>query len=132
MRKKQRKKKQRKIKRFVKPEGKILNIYVLHFRQNVCGSIHISISSIDGICNLICLSSMRIQVYKDRLLSLEANQKLGLCHAHLSLGDWAGAQDLIKMLPHFLPVWSPPIAKVLCELVSKSIEPLYRRYISAH
>lgn len=69
------------------------------------------------------------QEYGGRMLSLENNQKLGLCHALLELGDWAGAYDLIKLLPPFLPVWSTPIVKVLCELISCSIEPLYRRSV---
>ena len=63
------------------------------------------------------------------MLSLGANQKLGLCHALLELGDWAGAHDLIKLLPPFLPIWCPDIVKTLCELVNTSIEPLYRRLV---
>ena len=66
------------------------------------------------------------------MLSLEVNQKLGLCHALMELGDWAGAYDFIKLLPPFLPVWSPAITKVLCELINLSIEPLYRRLATQH
>lgn len=77
------------------------------------------------LARLCCSHSQEYRVY---ILSLCVNQKLGLCHALLELGDWAGAYDLIKLLPPFLPVWCPAIVKVLCELVTISIEPLYRRY----
>ncbi len=63
------------------------------------------------------------------MLSLEVNQKLGLCHALMELGDWVGAYDFIKLLPPYLPVWCTAIVKVLCELISVSIEPLYRRLV---
>ena len=67
------------------------------------------------------------QDYKGQVLSLDLNQKLGLCHALLELGDWVGAYELIKLLPPFLPTWCPKIVKILCQLVNASIEPLYRR-----
>lgn len=76
-----------------------------------------------------CLSLHSLQGYKTLMLSLDVNQKLGLCHAHLALGDWAGAYDLIKLFPSFLPMWSSPIVKVLCDLLNTSIESLYRRYV---
>ena len=68
-----------------------------------------------------------MQEHRGFVLSLDVNQKLGLCHALLELGDWAGASDLMKLLPPFLPVWCPVIVKTLCELITLSIEPLYRR-----
>ena len=64
------------------------------------------------------------------LLSLETNQKLGLCHAHLEMGDWRGAKAVMTLLPPFLPVWAPMIAQSLCRLVNAAMEPLYRGYVS--
>jgi THO complex subunit 2 len=67
------------------------------------------------------------QDYRGFILSLAINQKLGICHALLELGDWAGAYDLMKLLPPFLTTWCPDIVRMLCELISHSIEPIYRR-----
>ena len=61
------------------------------------------------------------------MLSIDINQKLGLCHALLELGDWGGATNLMKLLPPLLPVWSLPVTKSICSLVHLSIEPIYRR-----
>ena len=61
------------------------------------------------------------------MLSLDYNQKFGVCHALLEYGDWEGASALMKLFPPFLAVWSPPVTKSLCSLVSHAIDPLYRR-----
>ena len=55
------------------------------------------------------------------------NQKLGLCEALLNLGDWDHAKQLIDRLPSNSAVSNPEIAKALCLLVSKLIDPVYRR-----
>lgn len=73
---------------------------------------------------LVCFS---LQKRKEQLLSIDINQKLGLCHALLELGDWGGATNLMKLLPPLLPVWSLPVTKSICSLVHLSIEPVYRR-----
>ncbi len=65
--------------------------------------------------------------YRNIILSLEINQKLGLCHAFLELGDWGVAKELMDLLPPFLPMWSPAVTQVLCRLVHVSVEPVYRR-----
>ncbi|XP_064404641.1 THO complex subunit 2-like isoform X2 [Halichondria panicea] len=70
------------------------------------------------------------KVQRERLLSIEFNQKLGLCHALIEFGDWEGACSLMKLLPQFLAVWSPPVARSLCSLISHVLEPLYRNYAS--
>lgn len=67
------------------------------------------------------------QKKKEQLLSIDLNQKLGLCHALLELGDWGRASNLMKLLPPLLPVWSCPVYKALCSLIHLSMEPIYRR-----
>ncbi len=57
------------------------------------------------------------------------NQKLGLCEALLNLGDWDHAKQVIDRLPGHSAVSNQQIAKALCLLVSKLIDPLYRRYV---
>lgn len=53
------------------------------------------------------------------------NQKLGLCEALLSIGDWETAQILIKRMPKQYAVGYEPIAIGLCSLLHHIIEPVY-------
>lgn len=55
-----------------------------------------------------------------------SNQKLGLCHALLKIGDWKNAADLMSKLPDKLATSHEPIARALCDLIHKTIEPIYR------
>lgn len=71
-----------------------------------------------------------LQKRKEELLSVERNQKLGLCHALLELGDWGGASSLMKLLPPSLPMWSPVVSKSLCLLIHLSVEPVYKRSVA--
>jgi THO complex subunit 2 len=54
------------------------------------------------------------------------NQKMGLCQALLKIGDWKNALEVIERLPDKLVTSYEPIAKELCELIHKTIEPIYR------
>lgn len=54
------------------------------------------------------------------------NQKLGLCEAMLTIGDWANAKLLIEKLPEKCATSHEPIAKTICKLMHQIIEPLYR------
>ncbi|CAN8032951.1 unnamed protein product [Ixodes persulcatus] len=65
---------------------------------------------------------------KDDDLTLEENQKLGLCEALLEVGDWPNAQKLMARLPEHYAVSQPHIARRLCLLVHTLVEPLYRRH----
>lgn len=56
------------------------------------------------------------------------NQKLGLCEALLSVGDWENAEILIKRMPKQYAVGYEPIAIVLCRLLHHIIEPVYSKY----
>lgn len=56
----------------------------------------------------------------------KVNQKLGLCEALLSIGDWNNAQLLIRMLPDNYAIEQQPIAMALCDLLHRIIEPAYR------
>ena len=55
------------------------------------------------------------------------NQKLGLCEGLLNQGDWEHAKQLIDKLPTHSAVSNPSVAKALCALVTKLIDPLYRK-----
>lgn len=55
------------------------------------------------------------------------NQKLGLCEALLSVGDWENAQSLIRRLPEYYAVEQQPIALELCKLLHCVVEPVYRQ-----
>ncbi|CAN7950836.1 unnamed protein product, partial [Ixodes pacificus] len=48
---------------------------------------------------------------KDDDLTLEENQKLGLCEALLEVGDWPNAQKLMARLPEHYAVSQPHIAR---------------------
>lgn len=54
------------------------------------------------------------------------NQKLGLCEALLTVGDWENAQKLIEKLPEKCATSYDPIARALCNLLHIVIEPVYR------
>ncbi|KAK6168365.1 hypothetical protein SNE40_020916 [Patella caerulea] len=55
------------------------------------------------------------------------NQKLGICEALLEIGAWDNAKSILDKLPEFFPGSHPPIARALCLLIHKVIEPLYRK-----
>ncbi|XP_077559324.1 THO complex subunit 2-like protein isoform X3 [Haemaphysalis longicornis] len=65
---------------------------------------------------------------KDDDLTLEENQKLGLCEALLEVGDWPSAQQLMDKLPDHYAVSQPHIARQLCLLVHTLLEPLYAKH----
>ncbi|XP_070391314.1 THO complex subunit 2 isoform X1 [Dermacentor albipictus] len=65
---------------------------------------------------------------KDDDLTLEENQKLGLCEALLEVGDWLNAQKLMQRLPEHYAVSQPHIARRLCLLVHTLVEPLYSKH----
>ncbi|XP_077518841.1 THO complex subunit 2-like protein isoform X3 [Amblyomma americanum] len=65
---------------------------------------------------------------KDDDLTLEENQKLGLCEALLEVGDWPNAQKLMQLLPEHYAVSHPHIARRLCLLVHALVEPLYSKH----
>nr|XP_037284733.1 THO complex subunit 2-like [Rhipicephalus microplus] len=65
---------------------------------------------------------------KDDDLTLEENQKLGLCEALLEVGDWLNAQRLMQRLPEHYAVSQPHIARRLCLLVHTLVEPLYSKH----
>lgn len=54
------------------------------------------------------------------------NQKLGLCEALLSIGDWGNARKLIERLPEHYALCFQPLAAALCKLIHYIIEPVYR------
>lgn len=56
----------------------------------------------------------------------ETNQKFGLCEALLKVGNWDDANKLILKLPEKCVTAYEPIAKELCNLISVTIEPIYR------
>lgn len=55
-----------------------------------------------------------------------SNQKLGLCEALLSVGDWENAQTLMRRLPEHYAVEQQPIALELCKLLHCIVETVYR------
>ncbi|XP_008192636.2 THO complex subunit 2 isoform X2 [Tribolium castaneum] len=57
-----------------------------------------------------------------------ANQKLGLCEALLSVGDWNNAKNLINRLPDHYALSFQPIALALCKLLHYIVEPVYREF----
>ena len=69
------------------------------------------------------------QEYRKCILSRDSNQKLGVCHALLEMGDWQVASRLMALLPPFLPTWAPYITASLCQMIHLLIEPLYRKYV---
>ena len=54
------------------------------------------------------------------------NQKLGLCEALLSIGEWGNAQKIMEKLPEKCATSFEPIAKALGSLIHIIIEPVYR------
>lgn len=56
------------------------------------------------------------------------NQKLGLCEALLTVGDWENAEILIKRMPKQYAVGYEPIAIGLCKLLHHIVEPVYSRH----
>ena len=69
------------------------------------------------------------QEYRKCILSRDSNQKLGVCHALLEMGDWQVASRLMALLPPFLPAWAPYITTSLCQMIHLLMEPLYRKYV---
>ena len=63
----------------------------------------------------------------ETLLSVEVNQKLGLCHACLEQGSWECARQLLTKMPPLLGMWCESVVKATCELLHHCVEPLYRR-----
>lgn len=55
------------------------------------------------------------------------NQKFGLAEALLQVGDWDTFVKMKEKLPGFCLVDQPPIGVALCNLVSRLIEPVYRK-----
>lgn len=55
-----------------------------------------------------------------------SNQKLGLCEALVTVGDWDNALNLMKRLPEHYAVEQEPIALALCQLLHSLVEPVYR------
>lgn len=55
-----------------------------------------------------------------------SNQKLRLCEALLTIGDWKNSSVLIKRLPEHYAMEYEPIALALCSLLHYIIEPVYR------
>lgn len=54
------------------------------------------------------------------------NQKLGLCEALLTVGDWENTLVLMRRLPENYAVEQQPIALELCKLLHCVVEPVYR------
>ncbi|RWS14898.1 THO complex subunit 2-like protein, partial [Dinothrombium tinctorium] len=57
---------------------------------------------------------------------IENNQKLGLCFACLSVGDWKTAKEIIKKLPDYFAVANKKIAKQICNLIHFTIDKFYK------
>ncbi|KAE8584287.1 hypothetical protein XENTR_v10020899 [Xenopus tropicalis] len=55
------------------------------------------------------------------------NQKLGLLESLLRIGDWQHAQSIMDQMPPYYAASHKPIAVALCDLIHKTIDPLYRR-----
>ncbi|XP_065124054.1 THO complex subunit 2 [Paramisgurnus dabryanus] len=55
------------------------------------------------------------------------NQKLGLLEALLQIGDWQHAQSIMDQMPAFYATSHKAIAIALCQLLHRTVEPLYRR-----
>lgn len=53
------------------------------------------------------------------------NQKWNLCEALLYVGDWSTAQQLIEKLPKQSVMVKERVAKSLCDLIHRVIEPIY-------
>ncbi|XP_026677616.1 THO complex subunit 2 [Diaphorina citri] len=64
---------------------------------------------------------------KDEQIRYEMNQKFGLAEALLQVGDWDTFVKMKEKLPGFCLVDQPPIGVALCNLVSRLIEPVYRK-----
>ncbi|XP_037078620.1 LOW QUALITY PROTEIN: THO complex subunit 2-like [Pollicipes pollicipes] len=62
------------------------------------------------------------------LAPLSQSQKLGLCEAVLSVGDWATAQRIMARFPDFCLMVHPDIAAAACRLLAVRLDPIYRRY----
>eukprot|EP00960_Hanusia_phi_P053836 762475-Hanusia_phi.AAC.4 len=59
------------------------------------------------------------------------NQKLVLTAAFLDVGDWTSASYMFDVLGAVLPTSYPPVAKSLCNLIHRMIDPLYRSIIES-
>ena len=75
------------------------------------------------------LHSSPHQEMVETLLSLEVNQKLGLCHACVEQGSWDCARQVFTRLPPLVAMWSSHVVRATCELLHYKIEPLYRRSV---
>ena len=63
------------------------------------------------------------------MISLQANQKLGVLHACLELGNWKSAKALLDMLPPFVGMCSSLVVCGLCRIINYCIDPLYRKLV---
>ncbi|XP_050307904.1 THO complex subunit 2 [Anthonomus grandis grandis] len=57
-----------------------------------------------------------------------SNQKLRLCEALISIGDWENAKFIIDLLPDHYALGFEPVALSLCQLVNSMIEPIYSQH----
>ena len=95
------------------------------FFSHACSFVSSSLFSL-----LHCsLDSSPYQEMVETLLSLEVNQKLGLCHACVEQGSWDCARQVFTRLPPLVAMWSSHVVRATCELLHYKIEPLYRRSV---
>ncbi|XP_043197007.1 THO complex subunit 2-like [Amphibalanus amphitrite] len=62
------------------------------------------------------------------LSPISQTQKLGLCEAVLSIGDWPTAQAILARFPDFCLMVHPELAAAACRLLSVRLDPIYRRF----
>ncbi|KAF0296371.1 THO complex subunit 2 [Amphibalanus amphitrite] len=62
------------------------------------------------------------------LSPISQSQKLGLCEAVLSIGDWPTAQAILSRFPDFCLMVHPELAAAACRLLSVRLDPIYRRF----
>ncbi|XP_019767438.2 THO complex subunit 2 isoform X1 [Dendroctonus ponderosae] len=78
---------------------------------------------------IISINNKEKEDDKDDAESVEdlfvGNEKLRLCEALLSIGDWGNARTLINLLPKHFAIGFQPIALSLCNLLHALIEPVY-------
>uniref|UniRef100_A0A8D8ZLW5 THO complex subunit 2 n=1 Tax=Cacopsylla melanoneura TaxID=428564 RepID=A0A8D8ZLW5_9HEMI len=65
---------------------------------------------------------------KDKQIRYEMNQKFGLAEAMLQIGDWNTFIKMSDKLVDYCLVDQPPIGLALCNLISRMIEPVYRKH----
>ncbi|XP_029643856.1 THO complex subunit 2 [Octopus sinensis] len=81
--------------------------------------------------SIVCVSDKANEKDKendnDAKINLQdSNQKLGLCKALLSVGDWLHAKAIMDRLPDYFATSHKPTAQALCALIHSLIEPIYR------